>query len=137
MKFSDIREDDWLSLMPYLDTCLLPVTGLSGTEPPWLAARRLERLRDLLDLVEGPYRGRVVTYPAFQYLTATDLALELDRLCRNLKQVGFRFAIVALADGALLGGRSVPACDLLLTEEADPAFVREKLTALWQPEAAP
>jgi hypothetical protein len=136
VKFSDIREDDWLSLMPYLDTCLLPVAGLAGTEPPWLAARRLEKLRDLLDLVEKPYRGRVVTYPAFQYVTSAPLADELERLCRNVKQAGFRHAVVALADGALLGGRTIPSCDLLITEEADADFVRKGLTALWTPQGA-
>src|SRR5690606_8279915 len=79
VKFSDIRESDWPQLAPWMDTCLLPVTGLAGTEAPHEAARRLEKLRDLLDLVEKPYRGRVVTYPAFQYLTSADLAAELDR----------------------------------------------------------
>lgn len=132
MKFSDIREEDWPELQPYLDTCLLPVTGLTGTEPPWLAARKLEQLRDLLDLVEQPYRGRVVTYPAVQYVTAADLAVELDRLCRNLKEAGFRHCLIALPDAGLLGGQAVPSCDLLLTGEADPGEVRQAVEALWQ-----
>lgn len=133
MKFSDIREEDWLSLQPYLDTCLLPVTGLTGTEPPWQATRQLERLRDLLDLVEGPYRGRVVTYPALQYVPATDLAQEIDRLCRNLKQAGFRYCLAALPDAGLLGGRDIPACDFLLTESIGAKDVLAALSALWNP----
>lgn len=135
MKFSDIREEDWLSLQPYLDTCLLPVTGLTGTEPPWQATNRLERLRDLLDLVEGPFRGRVVTYPALQYLPATELAPEIDRLCRNLKQAGFRHCLVALPDAELLAGGEVPSCDFLLTEGTSPEAVRAAVTALWNPPA--
>jgi len=136
VKFSDIRESDWPALAPYVDTCLLPVTGLTGTEAPHEAARRLEKLRDLLDLVEKPFRGRVVTYPAFQYLTSADLADELERLCRNLKRAGFRFCIVALAGEELLSGRPVPACDLVLTDKADAAFIRRRLAALWHPEAS-
>jgi len=136
VKFSDIRESDWPQLAPWMDTCLLPVTGLAGTEAPHEAARRLEKLRDLLDLVEKPYRGRVVTYPAFQYLTSADLAAELDRLCRNLKAAGFRHVIVALADKSLLAGRSVPSCDFVLTDDCDEASIRRRLTALWHPASA-
>lgn len=137
MKFSDIREEDWLSLQPYLDTCLLPVTGLTGTEPPWQATRRLKELRDLLDLVEVPFRGRVVTYPALQYLPAADLAAEIDRLCRNLKQAGFRHCIVALPDAALLAGREVQACDFLLTGGMTAETVRAAVTGLWNPPSPP
>lgn len=131
MKFSEIREEDWPSLKPYLDTCLLPVAGLAGTEEPWQAARRLERLRDLLDLVEIPYRGRVVTYPAVQYLPSVPLAEELGGLCRRLKSAGFRFCIVALPDADLVGDGGIPGCDFLLTEGADPASVGQAVTALW------
>ena len=67
MKFSDIEEQNWEQLAPYLDTCLLPLTGLDGTEKPWQATNALEKLRDFLDLIEIPFRGRIVTYPAAHY----------------------------------------------------------------------
>ena len=64
----------------YLDTCLLPVTGLTGKESPVEAGDRLEQLRDLLDLLEIPYHGRTVTYPAWHYAEdAEDLKTELGR----------------------------------------------------------
>lgn len=68
MKFSDIEEQTWDELRPYLDTAVLPVTGLNGGETPWEATRELEYLRDALDLIEIPFKGRIVTYPATIFL---------------------------------------------------------------------
>lgn len=59
MKFSDIREEDWARWEPWLDTCLLPLTGLNGTELPWEVTQSLEKLRDIMDLVEIPFKGRM------------------------------------------------------------------------------
>ncbi|MGO4375464.1 DUF2487 family protein, partial [Paenibacillus sp. MCAF20] len=67
MKFSEIEKEQWEELRPYLDTCLLPVTGMDGSEQPYEATEWLERLRDIMDLIEIPFKGRVVTYPACHY----------------------------------------------------------------------
>src|SRR5690242_1688786 len=102
MKFSEINSTEWSELKPYLDTCLLPLTGLTGKEQPWEAAERLEKLRDLMDLVEIPFRGRVVTYPAVQYKTTEELfSHDIDRLCSKLKECNFKFVILITPDPAI------------------------------------
>ncbi|HUC90729.1 MAG TPA: DUF2487 family protein [Paenibacillus sp.] len=96
MKFSDFDAQKWGELQLYFDTCLLPVTGLAGGESPDEATDRLERLRDLLALVEGPYTGRVVTYPALHYLPEGEAAANmLSGVIAGLRSVGFKYVIVA------------------------------------------
>ncbi|MBP1994750.1 DUF2487 family protein [Paenibacillus eucommiae] len=94
MKFSDINETEWTDLQPYLDTCLLPVTGLTGMEQPWQATEALEQLRDALELIEIPYKGRVVTYPALHYLEGVDMAEQVNKLSSRLKSAGFTYVVV-------------------------------------------
>lgn len=112
MKFSDIRREDWPELQPYVDTCLLPVTGLDASEPPWLATEKLERLRDLMDPLEIEFRGRLVTYPAYHYIAGEPDAL--PEICRRLKQSGFRYVIIVSSEPAALP-EAVDGCDLILT----------------------
>ncbi|GIQ67574.1 DUF2487 family protein [Xylanibacillus composti] len=99
MKFSDLDEQQWNELKPYLDTCVIPVTGLSGAEAPWQAVEGLERLRDWLDLVEQPFKGRIVTYPAMHYRMSDweQTAAAVDELSRQLKQEQFRYVMVMSA----------------------------------------
>lgn len=93
MKFSEITSDQWDELRPYLDTCLLPITGLDGTEAPHETTARLEELRDWMDEIENPFRGRIVTYPALHY--PTEEAIQgVDGICRNLRDVGFKYIIL-------------------------------------------
>lgn len=101
MKFSEITSDDWVELQPYLDTCLIPYTALTGRESPYEAVNALERLRDFLDYVEIPFKGRVVTYPAVHYSQASQLQ-HLNELCSHLKAGGFKYVIVMTADEALV-----------------------------------
>ena len=93
MKFNDISAQDWPELKPYLDTCLLPLTGLTGLEDPAQVTFALEQLRDALETIEIPYKGRVVTYPALHYLTGADLREQLNALSLHLKRTGFRYVI--------------------------------------------
>ncbi|AEI41367.1 DUF2487 family protein [Paenibacillus mucilaginosus] len=100
MKFSEINEGQWEELRPYLDTCLLPVTGLSGAESPWKAARELEHLRDALDLLEIPFKGRTVTYPALHFTPAGDtetIRSLLLQVCSGLRSEGFRYVVLVTA----------------------------------------
>ncbi|MCZ8512962.1 DUF2487 family protein [Paenibacillus filicis] len=91
MKFSEIEQGGWEELKPYLDTCVLPLTGLQGGEQPWEATMALEMLRDALDVVEIPFKGRTVTYPALHY--TRDIA-DLSGLCGRLKrEAGFRYVV--------------------------------------------
>jgi 23S rRNA (pseudouridine1915-N3)-methyltransferase len=114
MKFSDVTESDWESLRPYVDTCLLPVTGLTGKESPWEATRALEQLRDALDCFEIPYKGRVLTYPALHFTGEGESNATLKQVCVNLKESGFPFVIAVTAKAELESA--------LQTAEADLAF---------------
>ncbi|MCZ8520515.1 MULTISPECIES: DUF2487 family protein [Paenibacillus] len=100
MKFSEISEEQWEELRPYLDTCLLPLTGLTGNESPWMTAKLLEQLRDALDLVEIPFRGRTVTYPAQHFTAGKSAAAEgelLRQICRGVRSEGFRYVVLVTA----------------------------------------
>ncbi|MFC0214835.1 DUF2487 family protein [Paenibacillus chartarius] len=111
MKFSEISRESWTDLQPYLDTCLLPITGLTGGEPPWEAGDRLEDLRDALDLIEVPFHGRVVTYPAVQYVPGQAYsAAMLTDICAAIRATGFRYIVAVTAEARMSG---------LLPAEAD------------------
>ncbi|MBD8497601.1 DUF2487 family protein [Paenibacillus arenosi] len=99
MKFSDLTREQWTEWRPYLDTCLLPITGLTGLESPVEAAERLGELRDWLDLVETPFHGRVVTYPAYHYSSygtsdREDTYCVIQEVVRMVKRSGFKYVII-------------------------------------------
>lgn len=102
MKFSDISAEQWEELTPYLDTCLLPVTGMTGLEKPYEATKCLEQLRDMMDLIEIPFKGRVITYPACHYISESNTFEEiLLEWCTAIKKSGFRYLIVVSANNNL------------------------------------
>lgn len=117
VKFSELTEEQWEEWGPYLDTCILPVTGLNGTESPIEAGYRLEKLRDWLDGIEMPFRGRTVTYPAYhfvsQQLDDDELRL-LNGLCTRLRRQGFAYIVVVSAQLPLTSDK-LPAADLVIT----------------------
>lgn len=96
MKFSEIEAESWEELRPYLDTCLIPVTGLTGNEQPFEVTAALEKLRDMMDWIELPFKGRVVTYPSFQYGKENILS-QVNQVCHNVKLSGFTYVIVVSA----------------------------------------
>jgi 23S rRNA (pseudouridine1915-N3)-methyltransferase len=102
MKFSDIGQEKWLEWKSYVDTCVLPLTGLNGSEEPWEATAALERLRDALDPLERRFTGRLVIYPALHYMDGQGEREHLSRVCRNLKE-GAGFAFVILVAGFISG----------------------------------
>lgn len=134
MKFSEITPDKWDELKPFLDTALLPVTGLDGSESPHAAAEQLERLRDLLDLLERPFRGRTVTYPAFHFIHDKQATgAQLAQVAGNLKQAGFRHVVIVtlveeLADDLTSMGESI---DLVITPN-ESEQVQERIASMWQ-----
>jgi len=131
MKFSEIKKEEWPALKPYLDTCLLPVTGLVGSESPVEAAECLEKLRDVLDLIERPYRGRTVTYPAWHYVPDRDnLNTQLAASASKLREVGFRYVVVVAASDEL-GIGSAAGADLLITP-GNSAEATRLIAELWR-----
>jgi hypothetical protein len=138
MKFSDFDSKAWEANGRFYDTCIIPYTGLQGTETPPDAVAALERQRDFLDMVEKPFQGRVVTYPAVQYAGAESIAL-INDLCRKVKSIGFQYAVVLSANERLPGDR-INESDLLLslsdlTGDSHPsvsAHIRAEIQAMWQ-----
>jgi 23S rRNA (pseudouridine1915-N3)-methyltransferase len=62
----------------------------------------LEKLRDIMDFVEQPYKGRVVTYPALQYKIEEDqMVAVVDTLCHKLKAGQFKYVIIITADDSI------------------------------------
>jgi len=138
MKFSEIESSSWEELRPYLDTCLIPVTALTGLEQPHEVTEKLERLRDIMDRIEIPFKGRIVTYPAFQYGN-TQITELINDVCRNIKLSGFKYAIVISADEAWTPNGLADA-NLIVTAESYPSYktpdgaeqIRQVVQALWQ-----
>lgn len=137
MKFSELDATQWASLQLYLDTAVVPVTGLTGLELPFEVTAQLEKLRDLLDLVEEPFKGRIVSYPAIQYTNVGTIAL-LEQVSANLKQSGFRFVVVVTALPIHDVQTQLPSVDVVISTTADGNIptatqVSEQIRTLWLP----
>jgi 23S rRNA (pseudouridine1915-N3)-methyltransferase len=139
MKFSEVQQSEWEELKPYLDTCLLPLTGLTGEESPWQVTEVLEQLRDLMDLVEIPFKGRVVTYPALQYKADDEkMIAAVNELCLKLKLDTFKYVILITVDEAL-ANQEFLASDLFIsvndlseTSNENRAIIVSKVQSLWK-----
>ncbi|TYP77742.1 DUF2487 family protein [Paenibacillus methanolicus] len=118
MKFSELTPDQWAELAPYLDTAVLPVTGLIGNELPFEATEALERLRDVLDRIEQPFKGRIVTYPSCQYADRSDGAEQVEQICANLKAAGFKYVFLAAAFNAEAWIGKLASADLIVGTDA-------------------
>ncbi|MFD2879263.1 hypothetical protein ACFTAO_29860 [Paenibacillus rhizoplanae] len=57
MKFSDFDRRAWETDGSYYDTCIIPYSGLQGTETPPETVALLERQRDFLELAEKAVQG--------------------------------------------------------------------------------
>ncbi|MFC5699911.1 DUF2487 family protein [Cohnella faecalis] len=136
MRFSELNEAEWPDLQPYMDTCLLPVTGLDGTESPWEAKEKVGAAGDWLSPVEYAFKGRTVTMPAYHYYDGGEEALErLRAACRQLKRSGFRYLIIVCGQPNGIAG--IPEADLILQPEAegaaaDESLIRKSVSALWK-----
>lgn len=139
MKFSDIERSEWPSLQPYLDTAVLPLSGLAGTEGPCDATAALERLRDALDPIETALRGRIVIFPALHYMAEEDeLAAFADRLCGRFREAGFRFCVVVAGPEGLASALRIPAASAVIgpgpgePASAYRAKARSAVEAVWR-----
>lgn len=138
MKFSEVDPGAWEELRPYLDTCLIPLSGLRGTEQPYEVTEKLAQLRDVMDWVEAPFHGRVVTYPSFQY-GGPEIATLINEVCRRVKQSGFRYVIVTSAE-VELDDALLPEADLIITPRRFAALegetsnqrVKKAIQRMWQ-----
>ncbi|RED60423.1 DUF2487 family protein [Cohnella lupini] len=107
MKFSEIDPASWPELQPYLDTCLLPLSGLTGEESPWEATESVARTGEWLAPLEQSFRGRTVTMPAYHYDAGGEEQIDrLNRLIGSWRAIGFRYVI-------LINGKAMPNFDML------------------------
>jgi 23S rRNA (pseudouridine1915-N3)-methyltransferase len=141
LKFNDIASQEWNDLKPYLDTCLLPVTGLTGYEDPMQVTIALEQLRDVLEVIEIPYKGRVVTYPALHYIAGAAASDQLDGIAHQLKKSGFRYIIVLTLHMEALAWKSNETDLLIVVDneqwaqqyEAIKSGISKQVQQLWFP----
>ncbi|TJY44330.1 DUF2487 family protein [Cohnella pontilimi] len=140
MKFSELDEAGWPDLQPYMDTCLLPVTGLTGEEAPWEMADLAALTGDWLYPLEQAFKGRTVTLPAFHYYDGSREAEErLAGLCGQFRSAGFRFVILVCGRPGLL--KAAAGADLIVGpneggESPDPEELHSAVAALWRKAAA-
>ncbi len=132
MKFSELKREQWTELQPYLDTCILPLTGLRGHESPIEMAQRLEQLRDALDLLEIPYKGRMVTLPAVQYMPSDGalFAKSVNQIAAAAKQANFRY-VFAVTCEPTIASFPLSEIDLFLLRPLK-SEVAEKVSELWR-----
>ncbi|WP_373229694.1 DUF2487 family protein [Cohnella sp.] len=136
MKFSEIDENSWPELQNYLDTCLIPVSGLTGGEAPWEATMKVARAGKWLAALERAFHGRTVTMPAFHYVSGSHNDLErLDQLCKQWRANGFRYIIAICGQPLVLS--SELSADLIFqptseVEEPDADYIRKTVTDLWR-----
>jgi 23S rRNA (pseudouridine1915-N3)-methyltransferase len=132
MKFNECNQAEWLSLQLYFDTCIIPITALSGRETPWQMKAALERLRDALDTVEIPFKGRTVTLPAVQYRMANNelFLQQVADIAGNCKASGFKY-VIAISVADELVNLSFQNIDLLLVNP-DKSNALKLVSELWQ-----
>jgi 23S rRNA (pseudouridine1915-N3)-methyltransferase len=136
MKFSDIDELSWPELQIYLDTCLIPVSGLTGEETPWEATEKVALTGQWLAPIEEAFRGRTVTMPAFHYdCYSLEGQNQLDRLCKHLRANGFRYIVAVCGQPLALSAQL--SADLIFQpsikdEDPDPELMRKSVTELWR-----
>ncbi|MBM7564510.1 DUF2487 family protein [Paenibacillus sacheonensis] len=135
MKFSELSAEQWAELQPYLDTAILPVTGLTGAEMPHEATRQLERLRDVLATIEVPFKGRVVTYPALQYGQWSDaFAQQVKQLSLKLRSTGYKYVFLASAiplPAAEETGADLVVCPTMDNQLPEAGAVNEDVRRIW------
>jgi 23S rRNA (pseudouridine1915-N3)-methyltransferase len=136
MKFSEIGEESWPELQPYLDTCLIPLSGLTGEESPWEATEKVARTGQWLAPLEQAFRGRTVTMPAFHYDSGSSLTIEwLNRLIGQWKNSGFRYVIAI--SGQRLEGEVRLDADLIIQpgpeeDEPDSQLISKSVASMWR-----
>lgn len=138
MKFSELGEEQWAELQPYLDTCLLPVTGLTGREEPPEATEKVAAAGDWLYPLESSFRGRTVTLPAYHYVDAAreEEIARLERYCADLKRTGYRFVIVVTGERTIAVAE-LPSADVIVgpsAENSNPETerIRRTVTEMWR-----
>jgi 23S rRNA (pseudouridine1915-N3)-methyltransferase len=138
MKFSEVDANGWPELKNYYDTCLIPISGLTGEETPWEATNRVARTGEWLSPIEQNFNGRTVTMPAFHYCTwGSEDILRLERLIAQLRNNGFRYVILVCGTKESFSEAGIIGADLLIkptvdNEHPDTQLLRQQIADLWK-----
>jgi hypothetical protein len=135
MKFSELDKEEWFNLQPYLDTCLIPVSGIAGGIAPWEMAELAASAGAWLLPLEKAFAGRTVTLPAYHYYDGSPEAIAgLRRLCAGCREAGFRHVVLVSGIAGLLPEDA--GADLCIQPQAsgempDPEALHHAMTGLW------
>lgn len=124
MKFSELSAETWAEQQTYFDTCIVPFSGLDGSERPFEATKKLADLQKTLDILERLYRGRIVIYPACHYLNGIDV----EEIVGKLKQ---NFKFVLGATSSALPILQLAAIDAVV-QTTDEVRIKTQIEQLWQ-----
>lgn len=136
MKFSELDEAGWADLQNYLDTCLLPVSGLRGDEPPWEMTEKAAGAGAWLTPLEQSFKGRTVTLPAYHYYDGGESSADkLRALVAGFRRAGFRYVVIVGGSPGLLRGDE--GADLVVQPETeggspDADAIRRTVSELWR-----
>ncbi len=130
MKFTDFNQSIWNETSAYYDTCVIPYSGLTGNETPPRVVQLLSGLKERLEWIEVPFKGRVITYPALQYCFE-GFSEFTNYLINNLRSVGFKFVILVVAPSVII--KQECAFDLVIDDRNDDsAKCKEEILQLWR-----
>ncbi len=138
MKFSEFDTTTWPALAPYLDTCLLPITGLAGSETPDVMTDKAAAAGAWLSPVEQAFKGRTVTMPAFHYYEdSMQMHENLIRMCVGFRRIGFRYVVLVSGIPGLLGAAAAREANLILQpsgeeDSPDPETLRKAVVDMWR-----
>jgi len=135
MKFSEIDPESWPELQPYLDTCLLPLSGLTGGETPSEATEKVARTGEWLAPLEEAFRGRTVTMPAFHYGSGSPEHVgKINELIASWKRGGFRYVVLVCGQPLDLpaAGADLYICPAAEQEEPDAQAIAKSVADLWR-----
>ena len=124
MKFSEISADLWAEQRAYFDTCILPLSGLDGSEQPHEATKKLADLQKTLDIIDRLYRGRIVIYPACHYLSS----MHLDGTIQGLRS---QFKYIFGATSSIMPILQIDTLDGIV-QTTDEVRIKSLVEQLWQ-----
>ncbi|QTH44882.1 DUF2487 family protein [Cohnella sp. LGH] len=138
MKFSEIDPQSWPELQPYLDTCLLPLSGLTGQESPSEATEKVARTGEWLSPLEEAFRGRTVTMPAYHYGAGGPEHIgKINELIASWRNDGFRYVVLVCGQPIDLSEADADAyiCPSAEQEEPDDRTIAQSVADLWRSRA--
>lgn len=96
MYYHQITEEQWPSLAPYLDTCVIPVVSLESEDHCWEMKARIGLLKGMQEAVERTFSGRVVIFPEYNDFKGSELGGNdvLQHVITGIKRRGFRYIIL-------------------------------------------